>query len=57
LQVAGEKEQRQEHLHKHMHLAFGTMSVAELKTLGTTGEWPERYKALAEKLATSGTDG
>jgi len=57
LQVAGEKEQRQEHLHKHVHLAFGDMSVAELEKLGTTGKWPERYRALAEKVATRGTDG
>jgi hypothetical protein len=57
LQTAGEKEQRQEHLHKHVHPAFGDMSVEELQALGTTGKWPERYKALAEKVATRGTDG
>jgi hypothetical protein len=57
LQVAGEKEQRQEHLHKHLHMAFGEMTVEELKTLGETGKWPERYRALAERVATRGTDG
>jgi hypothetical protein len=57
LTVAGGEEQHQEHLHKHVHLAFGDMSVAELEKLGTTGEWPVRYKALADRLATKGTDG
>jgi hypothetical protein len=33
------------------------MTGEELERLGTTGEWPERYKALAEKLAARGTDG
>ena len=57
LTVAGEKEQRQEYLHKHVHLAFGDMTVEELQRLGETGEWPVRYQALAEKLAAKGTDG
>jgi hypothetical protein len=57
LQVAGEKEQRQEHLHKHLHLAFGDMTIEELERLGKTGEWPARYKALAQEVATRGTKG
>jgi hypothetical protein len=57
LTVGGEKEQRQEHLHKHLHLAFAGMTTEELRVLGEHGVWPERYKALAERVATKGTDG
>jgi len=51
LTVAGEKEQPQEHLHKHLHLAFGDMTVEELEELGRSGKFPARYKALAERVA------
>jgi hypothetical protein len=57
LTVAGEKTQATGHLHKHVHLAFAGMTNEELRRLGESGEWPERYKALAEKVATRGTDG
>jgi hypothetical protein len=42
---------------ENVHLAFGDMTIEELERLGEPGEWPVRYKALAEKLATRGTDG
>jgi len=51
LTVAGEKDKPEQHLHKHLHLAFGDMTVAELEELGRTGKFPARYQALAERVA------
>jgi hypothetical protein len=50
LTIGGEKDQRQEHLHKHVHLAFEAMTIDELRRLGETGEWPERFQSLVARL-------
>jgi hypothetical protein len=50
LGASGDKAPPEEHLHKHLHLAVGSLTTEELRRLAETGEWPTRYQALAAQL-------